>query len=586
MVTSILLLMTGLSLPPTLPVAEIKAGMTGQCLTVFEGPGNNIEPFQFVVKGVMPGVLGPGRDLVMVRLQGEKAEFTGVVSGMSGSPCSIDGKLVGALSYRFGSFTKEAIGGITPIEYMLNVLELPTEAPPWRLPGMQIETSEADDWKALREGRAVARTPAPDGLVPVSAPLAMGGVPVEVQRHFAPYFESVGMTPMAGNGGAPKILGKPQKLEPGSAVTMILTRGDVNIGALCTVTTVDKNSVTACGHPVFGSGVISMPMANATILNTLASTMGSVKQFFTGPTVGEITEDRLPAIAGYLGRSPKMVPVSGTVETPAAKSDFSFEVARDLSFTPRYVAVGIASSLSGRIDAGQRGLVRFNGRVSVKGEEPIVIEDVYAGERDPGLLIYSAIDVAQAVSSVWNTGFGPPPELSVEVNARVELEPIEERIEDMYLDRGVVRAGEPFNVTVRLRREYGGVEYETFKVQVPRTWAGSEVDLFAASSLGAESVAGEVQGRPRPQNVKQIVRYLNKRRGDGYVYFMAVRKGPGLSTEVDTYSFLPPSAVATFAGGSPYRSSRNRGLAWEERRKRPGVVAGGAALTLKVEQPN
>ncbi len=56
------------------------------------------------------GLLG----LVLVRLQGDKAEFTGVVAGMSGSPCTIDGKLLGALSYAFAMFAKEPIAGITP----------------------------------------------------------------------------------------------------------------------------------------------------------------------------------------------------------------------------------------------------------------------------------------------------------------------------------------------------------------------------------------------------------------------------------------------------------------------------------------
>ena len=56
----------------------------------------------------------------MIRLEGDKVEFTGVVAGMSGSPCSIDGKLVGALGYAFAAFAKEPIAGVTPIQDMLD----------------------------------------------------------------------------------------------------------------------------------------------------------------------------------------------------------------------------------------------------------------------------------------------------------------------------------------------------------------------------------------------------------------------------------------------------------------------------------
>src|SRR5215470_5241678 len=72
---------------------------------------------------------GPKSDVVLVRLQGEKAEFTGVVAGMSGSPVYIDGKLLGAIAYRIGQFSKEPIAGVTPIEQMLEINEFDQSVP-------------------------------------------------------------------------------------------------------------------------------------------------------------------------------------------------------------------------------------------------------------------------------------------------------------------------------------------------------------------------------------------------------------------------------------------------------------------------
>lgn len=596
MMMGMLFLSIGLALPKTIPVSEVKKGMTGECLTVFEGAGDHVEPFGFVVKGVMPGALGPGRDLVMVRLVGEKAEFTGVVAGMSGSPCSIEGRLLGALSYRFGSFTKQAIGGITPVADMAKVLELPRVLPPWRRPRAALTGAARKGWSNQPENAASERSfspvPAREGLVPVSAPLAMSGVPPEVQRHFADFFDSMNFTPTVGSGGfAPSESGdRPQRLVPGGAVSMVFLRGDVNMGALCTVTTVEKNSVTACGHPVLGSGPISIPMGNATVLNTLASTQGSVKQFTTGPLVGEFSEDRLTAIAGRTGRIPQMVPVKGSIQTPTGTERFSFEAARDLALTPRYVAVGLASALAGRVEASQRGLVRVAGRVNIQGEEPIVFEEVYSGERDPRLWVHSAINAAQHVAAVWNTDFGPPPELGVEITAKVESEPIEEFIEDVFLDQGVVRAGSTFKVSVELRRMNEsveqGVEYETFSVKAPTTWAGNTVQVVAASARPAQAVADRVEGPARAQNLSQVVSILNRQRGGGYLYLMVVRDAPGLKTQSGSYGFLPPSAAATLAGGSLGRTSRTQGIALERRRKRPGSLSGAAKLTLKVEPSN
>ena len=80
------------------------------------------------ILGVLRGARGPGQDMILARLHGAKAEYTGVVAGMSGSPVYIDGKLLGSLSYRIGQFTKEPIAGITPIEQMLEVRDLPLQA--------------------------------------------------------------------------------------------------------------------------------------------------------------------------------------------------------------------------------------------------------------------------------------------------------------------------------------------------------------------------------------------------------------------------------------------------------------------------
>ena len=60
---------------------------------------------------LLKDALGPGQGMILGRPHGDKPEYTGVVAGMSGSPVYIDGRLVGALSYRIGQFTKEPIAG-------------------------------------------------------------------------------------------------------------------------------------------------------------------------------------------------------------------------------------------------------------------------------------------------------------------------------------------------------------------------------------------------------------------------------------------------------------------------------------------
>src|SRR5688572_21403628 len=101
----------------TFPVDELKAGMVGIGRTVFEG--DQLEDFKVHILGVLRNVIGTRRNLILARLEGGPLAHTGVIAGMSGSPVYIDGRLVGAVSYSLGQFSKEPIAGITPIDEMI-----------------------------------------------------------------------------------------------------------------------------------------------------------------------------------------------------------------------------------------------------------------------------------------------------------------------------------------------------------------------------------------------------------------------------------------------------------------------------------
>src|ERR1019366_8848086 len=96
------------------PLKEVHRGLMGTAWTVFTGSAP--ESMQVEILGVLKGARGPGHDMILAQLRGAKPEYTGVVAGMSGSPVYIGNRLLGALSYRIGQFSKDAIAGITPIE--------------------------------------------------------------------------------------------------------------------------------------------------------------------------------------------------------------------------------------------------------------------------------------------------------------------------------------------------------------------------------------------------------------------------------------------------------------------------------------
>src|SRR5271167_806704 len=139
---------SGAILPAIMPLDQIREGMRGTALTVFQGV--KPEPMDVEVLGVMHNVNGPRGDIILVRLHGSKPEYTGVVAGMSGSPVYFEGKLAGAVAFRIGEFSKEPIAGVTPIEEMLEINALDRSSARGPAPGtLRADVSNATSANAI-----------------------------------------------------------------------------------------------------------------------------------------------------------------------------------------------------------------------------------------------------------------------------------------------------------------------------------------------------------------------------------------------------------------------------------------------------
>jgi hypothetical protein len=80
-----------------MPVKDIKPGMKGYGLTVFQGM--KPERFEVEVIDVLQN-FRPRHELILVKTKHPRLEIVNVVAGMSGSPIFIGNKMIGA--YAFG----------------------------------------------------------------------------------------------------------------------------------------------------------------------------------------------------------------------------------------------------------------------------------------------------------------------------------------------------------------------------------------------------------------------------------------------------------------------------------------------------
>jgi hypothetical protein len=424
--------------------------MKGVAYTVFEGV--NPEPMQVEILGLLKDALGPGQDMILARLHGDKPEYTGVVAGMSGSPVYIDGRLAGALSYRIGQFTKEPICGITPIESMLQVRDGGNAA----APGMR--RAEVKDSGV--EGQPEMR--------PMETPLVFGGFSQETVDRFGDRFRAMGLTPVAGLGGANPTAVQPEPLVPGSAVSAVLVRGDLSMAGTCTVTYVDPKRLLACGHPITQYGPVQMPMTKAEVLASLASPLNSFKIINTTETVGAFTEDRASAILGQFGAQARMIPVAVEVVPPAGDAKtLHFEVLDNRQLTPSAMLMSVYQSLQTNNVSAEEMSYRLTGEIGVKGQAPVRMQGIMAqNEMFPGT-INTALLVNDRFSKVYENALDQPTVTGVKLKVEALPARMTAVVESARLSRMEARPGDEIEVEAVLHPYQADARMVRVKVKLP-----------------------------------------------------------------------------------------------------------------------
>jgi hypothetical protein len=559
------------------PLSEVKRGMKGVAYTVFEGV--NPEPMQVEILGLLKDALGPGQDMILARLHGEKPEYTGVVAGMSGSPVYIDGRLVGALSYRIGQFSKEPIAGITPIESMLQVRDgngaasgsnIAAEA---QKQNTGVLRSAQDDGSFSPSGDSFSRHGQPE-MRAMETPLVFGGFSQETVERFGDRFRAMGLTPVAGLGGADPTAVQPEPLVPGSAVSAVLVRGDLSMAGTCTVTYVDPKRLLACGHPITQYGPVDMPMTKAEVLASLASPLNAFKIINTTETVGAFTEDRASAIMGQFGLKARMIPVTvevvpppGVDKAPAAAKTLHFEVLDNRQLTPSTMLVSVYQSLQTNNTAAEEMSYRLTGEIGVKGLPPVRMQGMMAqNELFPG-----TINAALLVNDRFSKVYGNPLEQPVVTGVKLKAEAIPARmtavLESARLSRIDAHAGDELEVEATLHPYQAEARMVRVKVKLPAELTPGTMRVVVSDGATVDRLTTRT-GMQQQVGLADMVAAMNRMHANDRVYVTLLDHATQAVLEGEALPGVPLSMANVL---EPLKEAQKMQLTGES------VVAAGSA---------
>jgi hypothetical protein len=566
----------------TISVDQIQPGMKGVAYTVFQG--TKPEPMDLEVLGVMKNMNGPKGDIILIRLKGKKVEYTGVVAGMSGSPVYIEGKLAGALAFRIGEFSKEPIAGVTPISQMLEinamdrsgVVDTPTAHSSASVPSKTSGPGEAISLPAQNFANY---------LKPIDTPLVFNGFSEETIRQFAPQFASAGIVPVMGAGSVSDAK-QPEPMEPGSAVSAILVRGDMDIAATCTVTYMDPQRLLACGHPLLQYGVVDMPMTKANVLATLPSPLNAFKIVNATEPVGSFVQDRHTGILGVFGKEPQMIPVTLNIHGGPTDKQFHYEVLNNARLSPVAMMATVFNALRGMNEYGEETTYRMNGMIRVKGFADVTLQNMFApiDGSSPGAMLV-ALSVGDRFSRIFDNPWERPNIKGVQLDFDIVKERRWARLENVRTDLTEARPGDEITVEAVLRPYRGERIVRQIKLHVPTSTSKGPLRILVSDGDTLDRFRRNGPALGRKLDLASTIAILNKEHSNNRLYVSLLEADPEAMVADKVMPTLPLSVMNVMEGmrGTQEMVVLGESSVNEASTPLDYVVAGAQLLTINVK---
>ena len=563
----------------TISPDELVRGQIGYGYTVFAG--GEPERFEVEVIGVQRNASAPESASILAVLRGHGLERSGVAAGMSGSPVYFDGRLAGAVAFSY-LFALDALAGITPIDAMhdLHRIADPALANGSPVGAARAATSDAPgeivSWRDLlrrdlgadlldtfldrlrppgfaaangERAAAVQWTASGFGGEPAAwLRDTLGAVPAGAVSTGAVSAGTVPASLGAGTGAAaPDDASPPAELVPGSAVAAVLVDGDLQLAAHGTVTDRRGDQIVAFGHPLFGLGPISLPMAHSEVLTVVASRFNSFKQSNTGPIVGLFDQDRSPGARGWIGREAAMIPLRVRVTGPDAPDGrvFDMRVADLPQLSPILVGTSALGALRRVSYAGGPQGLDLEARFRLAGYEDLVIRQSFDGAD------------AATESLFYLLGFAAFLELNELEDVRIEgievdytqvLRPRLATVLGAHALRSRAAPGETVPIIVDLQPYRGPREQIRLETTIPEGVEDGAYVLLLGDGTSMDAVRLSVE-RKAPQTLPQILDLLRSFRPRDELRVLGLVRGAGLAMAGESLPRLPGSVRAVLSGG-------------------------------------
>ena len=528
-----------------MPVSEISPGMKGTGKTVFHG--TQIENFQVDIIDIVGGESGINH-FILAHLSGDKIEESGGISaGMSGSPVYIDNKLIGAISYAW-EMSEHNLCLITPIQEMLKILNLSHEKNQTVLQEYKIDSSlyfsegEKDQIivKNCEKNNNLQELAGREKIVfyPVVSPVIISGIKGRSLDRLSTSLKKINLQPVQGVFGIEKIdlqdVGeKPyNKLEAGSAIGIQLTRGDVNITSIGTLTYREGNKILALGHPFLKKGEVSFFLSAVYVYHSFPSIVMPFKLGSPLNLVGEVVQDREAGILAILNSYPRIIPLK--IQVTDINSGLSYktevQIIDDYDLLEPLISNITVQAIDNALDRIGAGTAQVE--IEIKGEkegQELFRNNMYYNSDD--IAIQAITEIPEIIDLVVNNYYEMVNLNKVNIDIKIDNKKRIGRVEEITLEDSSINPGDYLKAKIKIKSFRGESIEKVLTIQIPSDSSPGEALLIVKGGAELDNQQEEYANNSKQdyKSLEEILKTITDR-----------VKGNQVIGEIILYSNEPP----------------------------------------------
>ena len=527
-----------------MPVSEIKPGMKGIGKTVFHG--TQIETFQVEIIDIVKGE-GSINHFILANLSGDKIEESGGISaGTSGSPVYIDGRLIGAVSYAW-EMSEHNLCLVTPIQEMLEIFNLPYNnshaiSKEYKINSPLFTREKANKIKVKNfvENKNFPELASREEIIfyPVVSPIIINGIKGRTLERLASSLKEFNLTSIQGVGfnensdiNFQEVGERPSnKIEAGSAIGIQLTRGDVNITSIGTVTYREGNRILALGHPFLKKGKASFLLSAIYIYHSFPNIVMPFKLGSPLNLVGKVVQDREAGILAILNSYPPVIPLK--IQVTEVNSGLSYQMGvqmlNDYDLLEPLVSNITVQAIDNALDRIGAGTAQIDIEIKGKKEgQELFRKNMYYSSDD--VAVQAISEMPEIIDLIVNNYFEIVDLTAINIDIKIDNKKKIGRVEEVVLEDSSIKPGDHIKAKIKIRPFRGELIEKTLTIQIPSDTppgeallmvnGGGELDNqqeeFFNSSKGdcksLEETFKDISDRPRGnQIIGEVILYSNE----------------------------------------------------------------------------